>query len=87
MIGFQGDFLYAENLEEARMLAVGGQGFLPAEGVKRAENIGSSISHIPLFRGEAQLTRNYCAFWKPENSGYYVEAFAAILKRKFDESS
>ncbi len=84
VIGFQGDFLYAENLEEARLLVIGGQGFMPVEGVKRAENFGSSISRVPLFRGKEQITRNYGAFWKKDNSGYYVEEFADILKRKFE---
>ncbi|MBD5463264.1 MAG: LysR family transcriptional regulator [Lachnospiraceae bacterium] len=84
VVGFQGDFLYAENLEEARLMVIGGQGFMPVEGVKRAENFGSSISRIPLFRGDSQITRNYCAFWKQENSGYYVKEFADILKRKFE---
>ena len=84
VVGFQGDFLYAENLEEARLLVIGGQGFMPVEGVKGAGNFGSSISRIPLFRDEAQITRNYCAFWKKDNSGYYVEEFADILKRKFE---
>ena len=83
VVGFQGDFLYAENLEEARLMVIGGQGFMPVEGVKKAENFGSSISRIPLFRGDSQITRNYCAFWKHENSGYYVEEFADILKRQF----
>lgn len=86
VIGFQGDFLYAENLEEARLMVIGGQGFLPAAGVKRAGNFGSSISRIPLFRGDSQITRNYCAFWKQDNSGYYVEEFADMLKRKFEST-
>ena len=84
VVGFQGDFLYAENLEAARLMVIGGQGFLPVEGVKRGGSFGSSISRIPLFRGDSQITRNYCAFWKQENSGYYVEEFADILKRKFE---
>lgn len=84
VVGFQGDFLYAENLEEARLLVIGGQGFMPVEGVKKPESFGSSISRIPLFRGDSQITRNYCAFWKKDNSGYYVEEFADILKRKFE---
>ena len=84
VVGFQGDFLYAENLEEARLMVIGGQGFMPVEGVKRAENFGSSISRIPLFRGDSQITRNYCAFWKQENSDYYIEEFADILKRQFE---
>lgn len=31
VIGFQGEFLYAENLEEARLMVVGRKGFLPVE--------------------------------------------------------
>lgn len=84
VVGFQGDFLYAENLEEARLMVIGGQGFMPVEGAKRAEHFGTSISRIPLFRGDAQIRRNYCAFWKKDNSGYYVEEFADMLKRKFE---
>lgn len=84
VVGFQGDFLYAENLEEARLMVIGGQGFMPVEGAKRAEKFDSSISRIPLYRGDSQIRRNYCAFWKKENSGYYVEEFADMLKRKFE---
>lgn len=84
VVGFQGDFLFAENLEEARLLVIGGRGFLPVEGAKSSENFGTPISRIPLYRGEAQITRNYCAFWKKDNSGYYVEEFAEMLKNKFE---
>lgn len=84
VVGFQGEFLYAENLEEARLLVIGGQGFMPVEGAKQAGNFGSSISRIPLCRGEKQITRNYCAFWKKDNSGFYVEEFAEMLKRQFE---
>lgn len=84
VIGFQGEFLYAENLEEARLLVISGQGFMPVEGVKQAGNFGSSIRRIPLFRNGEQITRNYCAFWKKDNSGYYVEEFAELLKQKFE---
>ena len=80
VVGFQGDFLYAENLEEARLMVIGGQGFMPVEGVKRAENFGSSISRIPLFRDGSQITRNYCAFWKKDNSGYYNRRICRYIK-------
>lgn len=84
VVGFRSDFLYAGNLEEARLMVIGGQGFMPVEGARQAESPGMSISRIPLFRGDTQIKRNYCAFWKKDNSGYYVEEFAAILKRKFE---
>ena len=84
VVGFQGEFLYADNLEEARLLVIGGQGFMPVEGAKQAGNFGLSISRIPLYRGKEQITRKYCAFWKKENSGYYVEEFVEMLKQKFE---
>lgn len=84
VVGIQSDFLYAENLEEAHLMVIGGQGFMPVEGVRRKDDIDSSVSRIPLFRGDAQIKRNYCVFWKKDNSGYYVEEFANMLKRKFE---
>ena len=36
VVGFSGEFLYAENLEEARLMVIGRRGFLPVEGVERA---------------------------------------------------
>ena len=59
--------------DDKAALVIGGQGFMPVEGVKRAESFGSSISRILLFRNGSLITRNYCAFWKKDNSGYYVE--------------
>ena len=84
VIGIQSEILYAENLEEARMMVVSGQGFLPVEGGGPAMTFGASIRRVPLSRGEEQITRNYCLFWKKDNSGYYVEEFANILKKKFE---
>ena len=81
--GIQSEILYAENLEEARMMVISGQGFLPVEGSNQTITFGASIRRVPLCRGEEQITRNYCLFWKKDNSGYYVEEFADILKRKF----
>lgn len=84
-VGFQGEYLYAENLEAARLLVIGGKGFMPIEGNGQTMNFGTSITRIPLFRDGEQITRNYCAFWKKDNSGYYIEEFADILKSKFDQ--
>lgn len=86
VIGFQGEFLYAENLEQARLLVLSGKGFMPVEGTGRTASFGASIARIPLVRGQEQIRRNYCAFWKKDNSGYYVETFAEILKAQFKDS-
>ena len=84
VVGFQGDFLYAENLEEARLLVIGNRGFMPVEGIGQNASFGTSIARIPFVRGKEPITRNYCAFWKKENSGYYVEEFADMLKAQFE---
>lgn len=81
VIGLQGDFLYAENLEEARLLVVSGQGFLPAEGVGAAEPGGTV--RLPLCRGEKPIMRRYGLFWKKNNPNPMIEAFAAALESKF----
>ena len=85
VVGFHGEFLYAENLEEARLMVIGRKGFFPVEGTGRAAPAGTSITRIPLVRGGEPILRNYCAFWKKDNSGYYVEEFAELLKAQFAE--
>ena len=84
VIGIQGEILYAENLEEARMMVISGQGYLPVEGSSQGMAFGAFIRRVPLYRGGEQIARNYCLFWKKDNSGYYVEEFADILKSKFE---
>lgn len=76
VIGIQGEILFAENLEEARMMVLSGQGFLPVEGNGRIAPFVESIRRVPLCRGEKPVTRNYCLFWKKENAGCYVETFS-----------
>ena len=83
VVGFQGEFLFAENVEEARPLVVSGKGFIPVEGDTAGIDFGSVIRHIPLYRDGTQITRNYCAFWRVANSGYYVEEFGSLLKKQF----
>ena len=85
VVGFHGEFLYAENLEEARLMVIGRKGFLPVEGTGQAVPAGTSIVRIPLVRGEEPILRNYCIFWKKDNSGGYVEEFAGLLKAQFAE--
>lgn len=86
VVGFRGDFLFADNLQKARMMVVSNQGVMPIEGVGKSDYFGSGIHRLPLYRNGKQLTRNYCAFWKEDNSGYYVEEFADMLKQQFENA-
>lgn len=80
-LGFSDNFLFAESLEEGRLMVVGNRGFMPVEGLGTLSPPGSSILRIPLYRNEHQVRRNYCAFWKKERSNYYIEEFAEILRK------
>lgn len=81
ILGFHNDFLFAGSLEEARLMVVQNNGFMPID--EGAESHGNITTRIPLCRRERQVTRHYCAFWKADNSGYYVEEFARMLKEEF----
>ena len=59
VVGFHGEFLYAENLEEARLMVIGRKGFLPAEGTGQASPAGPSIVRVPLVQGDEPILRNY----------------------------
>ena len=84
VIGFPGEFLYAETLGEARLMVIGRKGFLPVEGTGQALPKESSTVRIPLVRGGEPILRRYCAFWKKENASRYAEEFAALLKAQFE---
>ncbi len=82
IIGFQGEFMFVESMEEARAVIVSGQGVLPIEGGS-AERVHGT-ARVLLYRGDTPITRTYCAFWKRNNSGFYAEEFSNILKRQFE---
>jgi len=84
IVGLQGEFLHVGSLEEGRLLAVSGKGFLLLEG-GGSESAVTGLRRIPLLRNGKPLLHNYCAFWSRENSGYYVEEFAELLKEQFPE--
>lgn len=82
ILGFKGEYQMAYSLEEGRMLMLAGKGFLPIEG--NFEIMPSNfIARVPLYRRENMVYRLYCAFWKKDNSGYYIEEFADILHSQF----
>lgn len=83
IIGLSGEFLFADSLQAARVMVVSNRGVMPVEGTSRDSFFGATLKRIPLTRDGNQIKRNYCAFWKKDNSGYYVEGFAEILKSMY----
>ena len=83
IIGFKGEFLFADTLQAARVMVVSNRGVMPVEGPNSDSFFGATLKRIPLIRNEIPLRRTYCAFWKKDNSGYFVEDFADILKSMY----
>ena len=83
VIGFKGEFLFAETLQAARVMVVSNRGIMPVEGADSDSFFGATLKRVPLTRDGIQIKRNYCAFWKKDNSGYYVKEFAEILKSMY----
>lgn len=80
-LGFGGAFLFAENLEEGRLMVAGNRGFLPIESVGTLPPPGTAVKRLPIVRNGRRLERNYCVFWLKEHTNYYMEEFADILRR------
>lgn len=57
------------------------QGFLPIESVGTLPPPGASIKRLPIYQGNQQIMRNYCAFWRKDRTNYYMEEFANLLKK------
>ncbi len=83
IVGLHGDFLFADSLQEARLMIITGQGYLPVDVIGTQEWFDSAVKRIPLTRNQEPVTKTYCAFWKKDNSGYYIEEFAEMLKSEF----
>ena len=81
IIGIESELLFASSQEEARLMAVQNNGFMLAD--EGTLMYGNTTVRVPLYRNGKQLSTHYCAFWKVDNSGYYTEEFAEILKEVF----
>ena len=80
-LGFGGSYLFADNLEEGRLLVASNRGFLPIESLGTLPPVGASIRRLPVYQGGQQLRRNYCVFWRKDKTNAYIQDFANILQR------
>ncbi len=83
VIGLRGGFLFAESLEEARLLALQDKGFLVSEEGELPPQYGAELAARPLMRGGNRVRRRYCVFWRADNANPYAAAFAEIVKERF----
>ena len=78
VMGVQSSFLFAANVDEARMNAAAGVGFYPCDGDMPVDE---GVVLVPLYRGDMPLTRKMFAFW-PESSDFSLQReFTERLRR------
>ena len=83
IVGFKGEFLFAETMQEARVMAVSNRGVLPVEGRQCETFYGATLRRVPLLRAGEPIRRTYCAFWKKDNGNPHVRVFAELLEKQF----
>ena len=80
-LGFGDSYLFADDLEQGRLLVLSNRGFLPIESVGTLPPEGDAIRRLPIYQDDQQIMRNYCLFWRKECTKYYIEEFAGILHK------
>lgn len=83
VLGIQSQFQIAATFDEAQMMVAMGQGYTIINGRTKTKIDQNVVHSLPLYLGDTLLEQKYYAFWKKENSGYYIESFADILKEQF----
>ena len=84
VLGIQSPFQTAASFGAAQMLAATGQGYLVVNS-RTARQINPKTNRVlKLVDHGRDLTQHYYAYWKKDNSGYYIETFAQILKDQFE---
>ena len=85
-LGLKSEFIFAESMEEAYLMMLSGQGYLPVEfHIPPTDN--DEIRYLPVMSGDNQLYRDYYAFWRIDNTKPYLKDFADFLKSFFPEES
>lgn len=83
VLGVRSQFMDAATLDEAQMMVTTGQGFTIVNGRTKGQLDTSVVDVLPLYNGQQPLHQKYYAYWKQDNSGYYIEGFAQLLKEQF----
>ncbi|CAJ1201307.1 HTH-type transcriptional regulator BenM [Companilactobacillus paralimentarius] len=83
ILGVRSNFIFAKNYDEAQMLVAANQGYLIINARMQSQLNQDIVKTIKLVKGDRKLKQNYYAYWKADNSGFYIETFADLLKESF----
>ncbi|WP_338232281.1 LysR family transcriptional regulator [Companilactobacillus muriivasis] len=83
ILGVKGEFVIAKNYDEAQILVASSQGYLIINSRMQNQLNQDIVKVIKLIKGKQSLVQNYYAYWQSDNSGFYIESFADLLKESF----
>lgn len=84
IIGVKAKYKFVSDLEDALLLASINKGFFLVDNTFSTNN--EDIVLIPLYKNGKHITRNYCAFWKKNNTSYYIEEFVELYRNQLQIS-
>lgn len=88
ILGIRSSFITAQTYDEAIVMAASGQGYLLVnDRISKVLIHNDALQTFTLLNDGKEMIQNYYAFWKANNSGFYIETFADILKEQFEKKS
>lgn len=75
-------FVFAGNLDDAKLMTLGGRGYMLVDKIGKNDGKGLLTREVSRPDGSV-IVRTYCAFWQKRKSGYYIEEFAERLRKYF----
>lgn len=83
ILGIKSDFRLVDNYDEAQMLVASNQGYLIVNSRTEGQLDAQIVKTVKLINGSRELIQKYYAYWKTDNSGFYIESFADLLQQSF----
>ncbi|WP_125763486.1 LysR family transcriptional regulator [Companilactobacillus hulinensis] len=83
ILGVRSDFVVVKSYDEAQILVASNQGYLIVNDRTQKQLNSDIVKTVDLMNGKQQMIQKYYAYWKADNSGYYIESFAELLKNSF----
>lgn len=83
ILGIRSEFKAVKTLDEAQILVASNQGYLIVNDRTQGQLNLDTVKTLELVNGKQTMSQKYYAYWKADNSGYYIETFADLLKKNF----
>jgi DNA-binding transcriptional LysR family regulator len=83
ILGVKSEFVVVKTSDEAQILVASNQGFMIVNDRMQNQLNKDTVKTLNLIHDGSQMIQSYYAFWRADNSGYYIESFAELLKQNF----